>query len=88
MRPKPRLRDGTLLSGRPSKVMVPSSGDSSPAMSRNSVVLPQPLGPSRQTMSPRSTVSETRFTAKPSPYCRVTPDTSSNAIRSPPRYDT
>ena len=42
---------------------VPSSGCSSPAMARSTVVLPQPLGPSRLTNSAGSMLIETSWTA-------------------------
>ena len=47
---------GHVLAG---KVTCPESGISSPAMTRSSVVLPLPLGPSSATSSPVSTSSET-----------------------------
>src|SRR5690349_4113642 len=37
---------------------TPSSGSSNPAMRRSVVVLPQPLGPSREMIWPRSTENE------------------------------
>ena len=42
----------------------PASGCSSPAIERSSVVLPQPLGPSRTTNSPGVTSSETPSIAR------------------------
>src|SRR4051794_9856339 len=57
----------------PLSVAWPASGSRMPAISRSSVVLPQPDGPSRVTNSPRSTDSETPSTAA----------TASNRLRSP-----
>src|SRR5918993_520683 len=45
----------------------PWSGCSNPAMQRRVVVLPQPLGPSRETNSPGATVKETPPTAATPP---------------------
>ena len=42
----------------PSNTMRPEEGGVSPMMARMVVVLPTPLRPSRQTHSPRATVSE------------------------------
>ena len=42
--------------GKPSKRTVPLSAWVKPPMIRNSVLLPLPLGPTRQTISPRATV--------------------------------
>src|SRR6516165_3575514 len=56
----------------------PASGVSRPAMMRNSVVLPQPDGPSRTTVSPRATSSETGSSARvPSP--KVLPQAASRS---------
>src|SRR5437667_2649087 len=46
--------------GSPSSVTRPRVAGSRPPTIRSSVVLPQPLGPRRQTNSPASTVNETR----------------------------
>src|SRR5262245_2330739 len=43
--------------------MRPLSGNSSPAITRNKVVLPEPLGPSRATSSPLSIVKFTWLSA-------------------------
>ena len=51
------------VTGAPSMVMRPSSAAISPAVSRSSVVLPQPLGPSSVTSSPLRTVALTRSSA-------------------------
>src|SRR5436190_1854967 len=42
----------------PSRKIPPSVGVSNPAMQRNVVVLPQPLGPSSETNSPAATLKE------------------------------
>ena len=59
--PIPRACAGTKTpgpkTGRSSIAISPASGRSKPATSRSSVVLPQPLGPSSATNSPRSTQS-------------------------------
>src|SRR5262249_48615869 len=49
-------------------------------MSRSSVVLPQPLGPSSTTVSPSATVSEARSTATTPPKPMTTASISSFAI--------
>ena len=48
-------------------VMLPALGDSKPAISRRSVVLPHPEGPSRVKNSPRLIVTETRSSATTAP---------------------
>src|SRR5262245_54796247 len=48
---------------RPAIAITPDSGRSSPAMQRMVVVLPQPDGPSRTSISPSGTVSERLSTA-------------------------
>jgi hypothetical protein len=47
--------------------MSPSSGRSSPAISRSVVLLPQPLGPSSVSVSPRYSSKLTRSTAVVAP---------------------
>ena len=47
--------------------IVPESGVSKPAMQRNSVVLPQPLGPSSVVTEPLGTVKLTPFSASTVP---------------------
>jgi hypothetical protein len=65
--PTPRASGGTsrlgLATTSPRKLTVPASGASKPAMSRRVVVFPQPEGPSRATISPSSTESESPSTA-------------------------
>src|SRR5918996_4716732 len=51
---------------------VPPSGTSKPAMSRSSVVLPQPLGPSSATNSPLPTSRLASATARTAPKLRET----------------
>src|SRR6185312_16710871 len=65
--PKLRSRAGTRIRSRPSSVIVASSGVSSPAMIRKSVVLPQPDGPRKQTNSPSSTARLTPSSAVTAP---------------------
>src|SRR5690606_13398712 len=59
--------------------MLPASGARNPAMARSSVVLPQPLGPSRATNSPCSTCRLTSDRARCSPNRLLTPCTDSRA---------
>ncbi len=47
----------------------PSSGDSSPTIIRNSVVLPAPLGPTRPTFSPGLSWKEASTKSTWRPYC-------------------
>src|SRR5712671_306227 len=65
--PKPRFSGGRAVITRPSNSTDPVSGDSSPAMIRRVVVLPQPDGPSKPKNSPRSTAIETSATAAVAP---------------------
>src|SRR5690349_24278586 len=57
----------------PSKRSVPRRQRSIPAMALIRVVLPAPLGPITETISPPSTSSDTSHTAGASPYptCRL-----------------
>src|ERR1700680_2405899 len=61
-----RSRPGSLI-GLPSANTCPLSGFSRPAMILSSVVLPQPLGPTRQRKPPTPTCSETASSARTSP---------------------
>ena len=54
---------GVAVTSRPSKVIVPRAGCSSPAIRRNRVVLPLPEGPNRHRISPRSRLRSTSRTA-------------------------
>src|SRR5579884_1562001 len=54
---------GTPFIGRPPTETDPASGSSRPATTRSAVDLPQPLGPTRTTSSPRATRSDTRSSA-------------------------
>ena len=49
---------------RPPSRISPSAGGWRPAMLRSVLDLPAPLGPTRQTISPSPTVSETPRTAR------------------------
>src|ERR1700730_17769984 len=65
----PRSRGGTLMPSagaetvRPSMLIVPAVGSSSPATQRNRVLSPQPEGPSSTTISPAGTLKLTPSTA-------------------------
>lgn len=50
--PRCRFSGGSFVTSCPAISIVPLVGDSSPAMQRSSVVLPQPDGPSSETNSP------------------------------------
>src|SRR5262249_35804760 len=62
LKTKPILRCGP-ETGLPSTATAPLVGAVSPAMTRISVVLPQPLGPSTETNSPGSTRKFSRSSA-------------------------
>src|SRR3954451_11155194 len=47
----------------------PSSGCSSPVIMRNSVVLPDPLGPTKPTFSPRCSAAEVSMKSRWWPFC-------------------
>ena len=64
---------GSRSTRRPWMVTLPASGRSKPPMMRSSVVLPQPLGPSRETKVPGSTRSETSSRAVVAPKRLVIP---------------
>src|SRR5579859_5387103 len=58
---------GSRVTSRPLIITDPASGRSSPVISRNVVVLPAPLGPSRTRNSPSFTASESSRTASTVP---------------------
>ena len=58
-----RSRAASSLTRRPASRISPAVADSSPAIMRKVVVLPQPEGPSRHTTSPASTARSTASTA-------------------------
>src|SRR5258705_6835270 len=60
----------------------PSSGDSSPTIIRNSVVLPAPLGPTRPTFSPGLGWKDASTKSTCRPYCLLTRE---KEIMRPPR---
>ncbi len=60
------VRDGEDTTRLPTAIS-PALGSTKPAIRRSVVVLPQPEGPSRQTMSPCSILSETSSTTARSP---------------------
>ena len=61
------LLGSVLRRSTPSKVMEPDAAFSSPVMVRSVVVLPAPLAPMRETISPSFTVSETPSSACTAP---------------------
>ena len=63
---------GSPVMSRPRKTIRPPLGAISPAMSRNSVVLPAPFGPMIDRSSPCFTTRLTRLTARRLPKLRVT----------------
>jgi hypothetical protein len=81
--PLPKENTGVLATS-----IVPPTGRSRPAMERNVVVLPQPLGPSRVNSLPSGTLNEmsraARTTFLPSAYSVLSALTDS--IRNSPRY--
>src|SRR5512138_169746 len=60
--------------------IVPPSIDSNPAIQRKAVVLPHPLGPSKQPIAPRSSWNESPFTAVRAPNVRTTSTSSSHML--------
>src|SRR5690348_8108974 len=62
-----RAAGGARVTSRPSIQMAPASGCSSPAMRRNVVVFPAPVGPSSTTNSPSTMLRERSRTATVSP---------------------
>ena len=68
----PRLCAGSEVTSRPPRLTVPVSGFSSPAITRSSVDLPLPLGPSSAVSEPSGISSETSSRATKSPNCLVT----------------
>ena len=67
-----RGQDGGVLAGDDD---APASGASRPAITRSSVDLPEPLGPSSAVSEPSCTSSETSSSARNAPNCLVTPST-------------
>src|SRR5215472_1484932 len=59
---------------------VPSDGTAKPEIIRMMVVLPQPLGPSREQNCPFLTSNETSFTAVKSPHRFETFNSSTSAL--------
>ena len=57
-----RQREACVAYHFPLSRISPAEIGSNPAMQRNTVVLPQPLGPSRQPISPFFKVSDKSFT--------------------------
>jgi hypothetical protein len=65
--PMSRLCGGTVVIGRPSKLISPADGPRNPAIRLSVVVLPEPLGPSRVTKLPAGVFSVTSATAVTGP---------------------
>ncbi|MNT39854.1 hypothetical protein D3C72_1761340 [compost metagenome] len=66
-----RLAGGSCVTSRSPMWMVPEVGESSPAIMRSVVDLPQPDGPSRTVKLPAGTVKLTPWIAAAPPYCLV-----------------
>src|SRR6185295_1433668 len=65
--------------------MVPDVAASNPAISFNSVNLPQPLAPTNATVAPRGTSSETPSTARVTrPFATYSSATSDSVTATPP----
>ena len=82
--PMPRSFGGTSLIRCPSKRISPSSGVKKPAISRSSVLLPQPDGPRRVNNSPSWIDSVTWLTAARAAKRLVTLSTSMRIEKEPP----
>ena len=67
----------------PRKNTRPVVGSSSPVSTLTSVVLPAPLGPTIEIVSPSTTVSDTPPRATKSPYFFVTSRVSSKVLMAP-----
>src|SRR3546814_3868317 len=78
-----RSRSGSAASGRPSSRTRPASGSSNPTSRRSRVDLPAPFGPSRPTMLPPSSDTDTSRTAARPPSRFVTPSAARAFIPSP-----
>ena len=61
--PTPRVRAGRVVTSSPSISTVPLSGLSRPAITRSSVLLPLPDGPSSAVSEPSGTVTVTSSSA-------------------------
>ena len=77
--PVERKWGGTAVTGLPSMRISPELGLSKPAIMLRTVVLPQPLGPSRVRTSPRRMASSSSCTASTAPKLLLT-RTSSTAL--------
>src|SRR5690554_4368010 len=66
--PTPRRLGGLPACSTPPMLTTPASGSTKPATIRSTVVLPQPLGPSRVVKLPRGISRERSATATVSPY--------------------
>ena len=63
----PRFCGGSAVASTSSMTTLPASGTSSPAMTRSSVDLPEPDGPSSAVSDPDGISSETSWSASKSP---------------------
>src|SRR5256885_4343657 len=78
-----RLCGGGVSMRSPPNRMRPVSSSQNPATMRNSVVLPQPDGPSSVKNSPSRTAIETLSTARTAPKVRATPSIVIAVTRAP-----
>src|SRR5882762_647813 len=78
-----RCAGGSSVTSRSSNKMFPASGLSSPAIRRNNVVFPAPVGPSSTTNSPFGTVRLMSLFASASPKRLVTRSTVTSATGRP-----
>src|ERR1035441_8601607 len=75
-----RAAASSLVIGRPAKEMPPASGDRSPEMRPNRLVLPAPFGPTIPTVSPAPTLNESCSAMTTRPNRFVTPSSSSSGL--------
>src|SRR5580698_1422792 len=66
----------------PSNFIEPEVGGNVPDSMLKIVLLPEPLGPIRPRISPRSTLNDTLLTALKPPNCLTRPSTTSTAVPS------
>src|SRR5215472_16412526 len=67
-----RARGGSAVTSRPAREMLPSSACSRPATRRKSVLLPQPLGPTRTAKAPSTMSRSTPRRTGCTPYAFLT----------------
>src|SRR3712207_5880581 len=78
-----RRHTGTSVTSAPPMRTLPSSGLTKPAMTRRSVVLPDPDGPSRLVRRPSSRPALTESSTRPAPKLFVTARTSTPVTQAP-----